>query len=241
MLNCKNCGAPLSLEDAVCPYCGTPNKEAKVHVDTLDKMNKDFKKAETEVIKEVKQTKKGYNLLVMIVLLLLANLVLVPFHTADYEIAEHINASKLDVEEVKAQLDELLAEGDYSRFVAVYNRYVVDYSEFRNYLSIFSNADTYQRIVKCVSNYFYEKDPYDDPLVKACSYIKDYKDDYARYQKYHYDEDPAIDEQIDKLNDEIDLYLKTYLKLTDEDLESIKDITASDLLILVTRRLNNEE
>ena len=35
MVNCKNCGAPLSLEDAVCPHCGTPNPEAQEHLKKL--------------------------------------------------------------------------------------------------------------------------------------------------------------------------------------------------------------
>ncbi|MBR3227676.1 MAG: zinc ribbon domain-containing protein [Erysipelotrichaceae bacterium] len=241
MLNCKNCGAPLSLEDAVCPYCGTPNEEAKVHIDTLDEMKEDFKETKTEVIREVKKTKKGYNLLVMIVLLLLANLVLVPFHTADYEIAEHINASKLDREEVIRQMNEALNDGEYARFVALFDRYAADYNDFRDYTSIYYQASEYMDVMETVSNFYYEKDPYSDPLVKACSYIKDYEDAYASYLRYHGDESGFALDHINRINDEADLFLRTYLKLTDEDIGTIKDISASDLLLLVSRRLGNEE
>ena len=42
MVNCKNCGAPLTLNDAFCPHCGTPNPEAQEHL----------KKAEAELYKQ---------------------------------------------------------------------------------------------------------------------------------------------------------------------------------------------
>ena len=35
MVNCKNCGAPLSLDQATCPYCGTENREAIEHIKKL--------------------------------------------------------------------------------------------------------------------------------------------------------------------------------------------------------------
>ena len=51
------------------------------------------------------------------------------------------------------------------------------------------------------------------------------------YRRYH-------DEQI---YEEYDACLKTFLKLTDEDIESLGSLTNSEVLLLVNRRLNNEE
>ena len=240
MLNCKNCGAPLTLDDAVCPHCGTPNEEAAEHIKELRKLKKDFKKTEKEVITEVKKTKKGYNLLIMIVMLLIANLVLAVMHSASYEIAERIAASDYDKEEVKAMLDDCLREEDFTRFVMVYDKYVLDYKDFEEYNPIDYQAYDYNNIRKQVSNYFYQSDPFDDPLVRACSAIKEYEDEYARIIKRNTYGSFTM-EQLKKLDDQVNQYLKTYLKLTDEDIASINDMTNSELVILVTRRLNNEE
>ena len=56
MVNCKNCGAPLSLEEAVCPHCGTPNPEAQEHLKKLAQLNSAFEQTQYEVVDEVKNT-----------------------------------------------------------------------------------------------------------------------------------------------------------------------------------------
>ena len=46
---------------------------------------------------------------------------------------------------------------------------------------------------------------------------------------------------MDKLNAEMDAYVKTFLKLTDEDIAGIADMSNSELLLRVNERLTNEE
>lgn len=240
MLNCKNCGAPLTLDDAVCPHCGMPNEEAAEHIKELKKLKKDFKKTEKEVITEVKKTKKGYNLLIMIVMLLIANLVLGVMHSASYEIADRVAASGYDKEAVTAMLDDCLREEDYTRFVLVYDKYALNYRDFGEYNPVYYQAYDYANIQKQVSNHFHQSDPYDDPLVRACSAIKEYEDEYARIKRRN-SYDTFTMEHLKKLDAQVNQYLKTYLKLTDEDIASVNDMTNSELVILVTRRLNDEE
>ncbi len=75
MVNCKNCGAPLSLNEAFCPHCGTPNPEAQEHLKKLRILDERFEDASREVAAEVKKSKKGYGILLILIMLLLANLV----------------------------------------------------------------------------------------------------------------------------------------------------------------------
>ena len=74
MVNCKKCGAPLSLNEAFCPYCGEPNLEAQEHLKKLQELDEQFQNTSREVAAEVKKSKKGYGILVILVMLLLANL-----------------------------------------------------------------------------------------------------------------------------------------------------------------------
>ena len=239
MLNCKNCGAPLSLEDAVCPYCGTPNEEAKAHIDTLTDISEDFEEAKEEVIKEVSKTKRGYNLLVMIAFLLLANLILLPMHWNDFEIAHAINASSMNIEEVKAQMDIYLANEEYEEFVIFYDKYETDYEKFRDYNPIYYAASNETWILKYVTNFMYQEDNYSDPLMKLCSRIKDYEDEYAyTVKRDYYEGNTKV--HLDKINDRISACMKTFLKLTDEDIAAIKDMTETELVVLVKERLGNE-
>ena len=239
MVNCKNCGAPLTLEDAVCPHCGTPNPEAQEHLKKLAQLDKDYRKARKEVISEVRKTKKGYNLLIILVMLLLANLALIPFHAASYEIAHQILARSMDIQEVKAHMDELLEEKEYFEFIGFYDRFETNYRDFEDYYPLYYQANNYSYVARSMSSYLYEKDPYEDPLVRACQYVKRYAEDYG-YQKKREMSD-FTKKHMEAINSEYEQYLKTFLKLSEEEISAIEDMSNSELVILATRRLNDEE
>ena len=46
---------------------------------------------------------------------------------------------------------------------------------------------------------------------------------------------------MERLNDEAKTYMRYYLKLTDEDIAGLGDMSSSGLLILVNERMNNEK
>ncbi|MBQ1481966.1 MAG: zinc ribbon domain-containing protein [Erysipelotrichaceae bacterium] len=239
MVNCKNCGAPLSLNDAYCPHCGTPNPEAQEHLKKLKELDKSFRKTRLEVVDEVKKSKKGYSLLVILAMILLANLLLIPFHSASYEIAERIIASKMTEEEIKEKMDSFLENGDYIEMSVFARKFPLSYRDYGAYNQVVYYAELYERIVDDVSDYCYGKDLYSDPLMDSCKKIKEFKDEYERLSKRN--SYPEMRSYIDDLNEEVDLYIKATLKLNDEDLASIKDLSDSQLLVLVNERLNHEE
>ena len=236
MVNCKNCGAPLSLENAYCSHCGTANLEAQEHLKKLEQLDKDYKKTKFEVINEVKKNKKGYGVLTILIVILLMNLLLIPLHNNSYRIADKIIASSRNVSEIKKELDSYLQNKDYERFVITYEKYAVDYRTFEEYNKIYYLADAYLRVKEQVSNHFFGKELYSDSLVRACQYIKEYKDDYDRYNKFDNGNNDFI-----TLNNEFDLFVKTFLKLKDEDLIDISKLSESEILLLVSERLTYEE
>ncbi|MBP5280111.1 MAG: zinc ribbon domain-containing protein [Erysipelotrichaceae bacterium] len=239
MVNCKNCGAPLSLNDLKCPYCGTENAEAIEHIKKLKALEKGYNKARKEVSEEVQKSKKGYGPLIVLVILLLANLFLLPFHGASYEIADAINARDYSVEDMVARLDELLEKREYTEYHEFVDRYEFRYSDISDYYKLFSMVNYYVNIHEYMTDYFYNSEYYTDPLVKACENIKDFDDDYERTMKW-IDVD-KIKNHAEKLHDEYVLYLKTFLNFNDEDIESIRNLSKSELVVLAAKRLNNEE
>ena len=196
MVNCKKCGAPLSLDQVKCPYCGEVNEEAREHLEKLAKLDKDYKKTKQEVMTEVKKTKKGYNLLVILVMLLIANMLMIPVWGASYDIAEKIAVSNQPISEVKEELSRLLEDRDYPAFVACYDRNEINYNE-------------------------------------------DFEDDYVSLTRW--EDDPFVLKYINEIREEYELFLKTFLHLTDEDVTGLAGMNSSAIVVLVNERLNNEE
>ena len=239
MVNCKNCGAPLSLNDAVCPYCGTPNPEAQEHLQKLKELDETLDSAREEVVSEVKKVRRGYSLLVILAVLLLVNLILLPMHIASYEIAGRLVASDMSDAEITAKLDQLLADGEYIEMHYFADRYDLTYTKYRDYMLIATMANYYNRVIENTNDYYYSSDIYGDPLVSISQNIKDFKDEYAYAVKRDLGEDKLV--HVRKLNSEFDSYLKVYLKFTDEDIAGIGEMNASDLLVRIKERLTNEE
>ena len=238
MVNCKNCGAPLTLNSAYCPYCGTHNPEAHEHLKKLQQLDAQFENASREVATEVKKSKKGYGILLIIVMLLLANLVVFVLNFASYEIADRIIAGRMSDTRIKAKLDEFLEAGDYIELDLFMDKFSLSYSDYEDYHKISYLADYQNRMIDSMTQYLYGTDNYGDPLVRTCQAIVDYEDDYARLIKR--DNSETVLFHMEKINTEVNGFLKNYLGLTDEDIAGIKDMNESSLLILVNERLRNE-
>lgn len=241
MVNCKNCGAPLSLEEAFCSRCGTANQEAQEHLKKLAQLDKDYHSTKFEVVNEVKKNKKGYGLLTILVILLLLNLLLIMFRPATFSIAERIVAKKDNHDQVKQQLNTYMQNRQYAEFAALFDRHDYDYQALREYNRYYFLASNFDKVKEYVTDYYFAKELYTDALVRSCQYIKEFKDDLDRYTTRHFDEDDMFTKEILQMNDDFDMFLKEFLNLNDEDLSSIKDISESELLVVISKRLTNEE
>ena len=239
MVNCKKCGAPLSLNEAFCPYCGEANPEAQEHLKKFRTLDEQFQSASREVSEEVKKSKKGYGILVILVMLLLANLVIFAMHRMSYDIADRIIAGKMTETEIKAQLDQFLEEGEYIELDLFMNKFSLSYQDYEDYSKISYLAGLQSRVIEAMTRYLYSSDAYDDPLVKTCQAIVDYEEEYASLKKRENSESVCF--HMEKIHAEVNGFLRNYLGLTEEDIAGIKDLNESALLILVNERLNHEK
>jgi len=239
MVNCKNCGAPLSLDQATCPYCGTENKEAIEHIRKLKSLEKTYRNAQKEVSEEVFRSRRSYGPLIVLVIVLLANLIMLPLHGASYEFAERINVRKYSIEEISAKLDEYLENGKYAQLHEFMDHYDLRYSDFPDYYPLYNLCTYYTRILDYMSDFRYDAEYYTDPLVKACEAIKDYQDEHKYSVKRI--ENERFKRYAQEIDAEYELVLKTFFKFTDEDIASMDELTSAELVVLATRRLNNEE
>ena len=239
MVNCKNCGAPLSLSDTKCPYCGTENKEAIEHVKKLKSLEKTYREAQKEVSEEVFRARRSYGPLIVLVIVLLANIFLLPLHGGSYEIAEKINVKKYSTQEINEKLDQYLEEGKFAEFYEFIYHYDLRYSDYSDYYPLYNLAMNYVYICDFMTDYIYGADYYTDPLLKACEYVKEYQEEHEYAAKRI--ESSKIKTYLEKLDMEYELCLKNFFKFTDEDIASIEDMSDAEIVVLATRRLNNEE
>ena len=187
---------------------------------------------------EVKKSKKGYGVLIILAMLLLANLVALILHDASYEIADRIIASRKSDAVIKATMDELLDEGEYIEFEIFADKYSLSYREYREYLNIEYLAREYKDAVDNMTRYLYAVDPYDDPLIKVCEDVVDFKAEFRSLLRR--DLEPRTAFHVDRLESEMNAFLKEYLNLTDEDIKGLDDMNSSALLILVNERLSEK-
>ena len=239
MVNCKKCGAPLSLNEAFCPYCGEANPEAQEHLKKLRELDEQFEIASQEVTAEVKKSKTGYGILITLVMLLFANLLIFGMHQMSYDITRQIIAGRMTEREIKAQLDQFLEEGKYIELDLFINKFSLSYRDYEDYSGISCLAVYQNRMIEAMTQYLYRKDSYADPLVKTCQAIIDYENEYASLKRS--DNSEIVRFHMDKINTEVNGFLRNYLRLTEEDIAGIKDLNESSLLILVNERLKNEK
>ncbi len=239
MVNCKKCGAPLTLDSAFCPYCGEANPEAQEHLEKLRELDEQFETASREVAAEVKKSRRGYGILVILIMLLLANLVIFMANRISYEIADKVVAGKMTESEIKTQIDSFLEDGEYIKLDLFTDKFSLSYRDYGDYLKI-SNLASYQgRMIEAMTLYLYSPDAYGDPLVKTCEAVVDYEEEYASLKKR--EDSELVRLHMERINTEVNGFLRNYLGLTEEDIAEIQNLNASSLLILVNERLNNEE
>ena len=72
-----------------------------------------------------------------------------------------------------------------------------------------------------------------------CQFVKDFEDDYVSLTRW--EDDPFVLKYINEIREEYELFLKTFLHLTDEDVTGLAGMNSSAIVVLVNERLNNEE
>ena len=90
-------------------------------------------------------------------------------------------------------------------------------------------------MIDAVTRYLYGTDSYGDPLVQICEAVADYEQEYTDLKKR--DNSGTVLYHAEKINAEVNGFLRNYLNLTDEDLAGLKDRNPSSLLILLNERL----
>ena len=124
MVNCKNCGAPLSLNDAYCPHCGKPNELAKRHIRDMQQFRGEFEETKEEVIRQTRRISAVSVRIALISVMIVLSILCYIFGSNAWSMIRNAGRrnSRANAEEHLARIEEMLQNEEY-RDLAAYIEY----------------------------------------------------------------------------------------------------------------------
>lgn len=246
-MKCEFCGGDLSLEAEVCPHCGQLNKHAQQHIKDMKRYHGEFENTKKGVYSVAKKytgvTVRCIIITVMVVLIVLLWLL----YDNAYRIKRDIlrNQASKKEEEYSEILDEYLAEEDYRGFL--------NFCEMNGISLYYEDGEFYQyrRLINATSRYFQVAIKVMELTVSReeanisylCSNLSEFYD-YLDAEKYSYYEDlnnEMVWQTLERLEENLKLTLRTYCNLTEEEADSLKELSDAKRTVLIEEKLLNDE
>lgn len=249
-MRCSNCGAQLDLNTPFCPNCGSQNKQAEKHIKDMDKYGRKFNQTRSRVVSNskwfVKYIAPITTLTISVVICALAHVF--SGMTIGYDIARKYEASynKRHASEISDSVAKLLEEEKYQAVYESYygiNRQVKPYSEreWRHFYNI-----TYYYIIlrnSVIADFDPAmKDTYnaEQAIARIAESIESIENEIKRMRSSYAEPSEESLRHINKICDDMNLFLKAYCGLTDEDIAKLPDMDRKSIITLIARRMENE-
>lgn len=249
-MRCSNCGAQLDLNTPFCPNCGSQNKQAEKHIKDMDKYGRKFNQTKRRVVSNskwfVKYIAPITTLTISVVICALAYVF--AGRAIGYDIAESYNSSynRRHASEIADSVEKLLEEGKYQAVYESYygiNRQVKPYSE-REWQYFYNITDYYIKLRNSVIADFDPamKDTYnaEQAIARIAESIESIESAIKRMHSSYAEPSEESLRHINKICDEMNLFLKAYCGLTDEDIAKLPDMDRKSIITLIARRMENE-
>lgn len=234
----------MGLEDASCPYCNTPNTYAVKHQSDMDRYRNEYERTQEQVLENTSFVKRNGSLLVILVVLLIALMVGIGLFANSWDIGYSIRESNIerDIATDRQVLDGYLEQGDYGKFVGYYDSNDLSLGSDRSYFGIQRAADAYVDIIRDISAIVNSSQypTYPGRIPSTCGNIAENLNRiYTLEEEYDYDLDTYLPDSkrpyLDDIRERTRAIAKTYLGLTDEDIENIPNISTRKLAMMIEK------
>lgn len=241
-MKCPNCGGQMGLEDAVCPYCDTPNSFAAQHQSDMAHYRQEYARTQESVIEKTTfMQRQGSWLIILSVLLvgLLAGVILLANSwEIGYSIREQNVARNAEVD--YKTMDAYLEQGDYGKFVGYYSANDVSLVYENPYQGLETAAYAYVDLLEYVyalndtTNYQFKP----ENIGNTCEYIAtDLNRIFTIEERYGNDLDQYLppDKRVylDDIRDRAAAVAKAYFGLSDKDIEDIPNLSTRRLTQMI--------
>ena len=251
-MECKNCGAKLSLEDERCPFCGAVNEEAAKHAADMKKYHKDYQSTKRTVMTEARRFNRFTVQLTFIALLACLNLLFYFSAKNAWEIGDWITERQVSANPSKYEqkLNEFRNQELYEAYYCYYNnKSMYTVKSLRSNEPASSAAHYYFR---CYMNIMYlsEAEPLTtlyqtkEELITSLSNSLSYLYQSQNRDSYQYLENAFTEENaafIDGLVNQAEDLMRVYLNFTEEDISNVRGETQQSILLYIAGRLNENE
>ncbi|MDO5132191.1 MAG: hypothetical protein Q4D81_04295 [Eubacteriales bacterium] len=244
-MKCKNCGGEISLEELYCPYCGSPNTEARQHARDMQKYRTAFQQTKEDVtLRAGRQSRRTVQIAAITFLLLAiaANIFIQVNSFALSGIWRKSRAAK-NTEEYLEQAEQYLDDEDYIAFSAYFSRMQLSSNtdNFDKYYPVYRIAQNYRyaalQLMSLLSPGRYSN--LEHTKKYTAEYIQDFyeslkPENYSFYDSFNSE---WSQQHITKMRESMESLLIAYLGMTAEEARSMPELSAGNRTLLVERGL----
>ena len=234
-MKCKYCGADLTMEDEVCPFCHNPNPYYVKHREDMHRYEQDYQETKSDVYETAgKTSRKATQIAILAVLggLFLGTVVLnTNIWTVERMIQRHKIRNNIDMNQLYySGIDEL---EDYRYFRQLADDYNYIY-ESCMHLVDYENLDEEEY-------YYYTPDNSLEQIADSLKHMYDFvkKDEYSTYYEVY----QAHRDWCDPILTEAEELVQAYAGVDSEVIESgqIREMSRTKLVVLLERSYNKDE
>lgn len=250
-MKCINCGAQLDLNTRFCPNCGSQNTQAQKHIRDMDKYNRKFSQTRKQVVSNskwfVKYITPITTLTISVIICALAYAFSGMPIAYEIEQAKQSSYNKNHAQEIADSTKQLLDEGKYHAAYQLgmgLNRKAAPYNG-REWYHFYNITDYYIKLRSSITADFDPamKGTYnaDQAIARAAESIEAIEDAIKRMPDSYSKPSQEALEHINRIQNEMNLFLKAYCGLTDEDIDSLPQMDRKSIITLLVGRMGDEK
>lgn len=246
-MKCVNCGADISIEDAICPFCKSENPYYKAHREDMQNYEQEYQETKAKVVSKANRfTRKSINITICVIcvlILFIEILVLSNIRNINYDLLEKKNTKNAAA--IAAQMDKYEANGEYT-LLANYQ----DHTPIRpyktpvaEYLQVCSVAYDYKASIATINEIVMTNAERLRPTDAAKSLARNLDNIYeVRYNSYERrpDDDsfaPKHLEAMDNMLEDVYALLEAYVGIDHETILTFRDLTSTERQLIIEKKL----
>ncbi len=250
-MKCAHCGGNIGIEDKVCPYCGEPNLQALQHQEDMRRYENAFEQTRQHVEERTSRFARLTVPLTLGLIVIVAAIASTVFMIRAYDIGRVMVERDMQkhVDEYEAQINEMIADGDYLLLNAFYqnkNLYYltsIDGGEMEAYDMVFRASSYYSQVFETLlqrlqpDSYYYQE----DRIAGTAEQLADELNRLFSIEKENYYPESCYAEDklqvIRSIRQQTAAILETYAGFTAEETAQITDVSKAKLQTMLEEKL----
>ena len=240
-MKCPNCGGQMGLEDAVCPYCNTPNAMAAKHQSDMAHFRQEYQRTQADVMQKTSFMQRHGSWLIVLSVLLVALIGGIVLQAGAWDIGHSIRTRNVERGMVEASqvMDSYLEAGDYGKFLGYYDANNISLDYENPYQGLRSAANAYVNLIRDISTLNDPNRTYSpEHLASVYGYLaEDLNRIFTLEEQFTYNTDKYLPADkrvyIEDIRDRSTAIAKAYFGLTDEQIRDIPNMSTKRLAKLI--------